>query len=290
MGARVERATSRYDFPYGPHKLLDGDPATVWTSSSSVFPQEIVFAFAARDTRARGGPDDHAAEARHRPGMGRAERRQGLGEGRRGLDFERESRRPASRKWRRRACRWRPARTPISLAAPVRAKFLKLVVLSNHGSIRYAVMADVAVQEGAAPGYHAAAPAARGPGRVSLAGRPPAAPVVRRSCRRASISSRARRSKPRSPRARPKAATCWSWARTRRPTALSLREAVARIAAGSATSRAPPGDGRLDSAIYSRLTFWAVPPDAARPCGAAAVDGRRHGGAVASLRREDEPR
>jgi hypothetical protein len=50
LGGRVERATSRYDLPYGPYKLLDDDPSTVWTSSSNAFPQEIVLAFAGRDT------------------------------------------------------------------------------------------------------------------------------------------------------------------------------------------------------------------------------------------------
>ncbi len=262
LGARVERATSRYDFPYGPYKLLDDDPTTVWTSSSSVFPQEIVFAFAGRDSVLVAGLTITLPKPGTDPGWG------GPNDG---------------RVWAKDVEVWTSTESPtagftkvaaaslpmaagshaITLAAPVRATFVKLAVSSNHGSARYAVMADVAVQEGSAPGYQ---PLLQRHADLAelLAGRSPAAPVPAalptgidlESCAAVEATEPSRKPESRSVLVVGKDPEAYGPYRYAKQSPESPKQRYFASAAG---------DGRLDSSIYSRLAFWSVPPDAARP-------------------------
>ena len=262
MGARVERATSRYDFPYGPYKLLDDDPATVWTSSSSVFPQEIVFGFAGRDRVLIAGLSITLPKPGTDPGWG------GPNDGKvwaKDLEVWTSNESPTSG-FAKVAAASLPMATgthPIALAAPARAKFIKLVILSNHGSTRYAVIADVTAQEASAPGYQpllqrhpdlAAAPA----GGATVPPPPVALPrgIDLESCAAVEATEPSRAPESRSVLVVGKDPDAYGPYR------------YAKQAPESPTQRyftSASGDGRLDSAIYSRLTFWSVPPDAARP-------------------------
>ena len=262
LGARVERATSRYDFPYGPHALLDDDPATVWTSSSSVFPQELVFAFAARDTVLVAGLTITLPRAGTDPGWG------GPNDGRvwaKDVEVWTSNEGPASGFTKAAAASLPMASGAheVALPAPVRAKFLRLVIRSNHGSIRYAVIADVAVREGQAAGY---APLLQRHADLAAlaAGRQPAAPVSAappRGVDLESCSAVEATELPRKPESRnvlvvgkdPEAYGPYLYA----------KQSPASPAQRYFTAAA--GEGRLDASIYSRVTFWPVPPDAARP-------------------------
>ena len=262
LGARIERATSRYDFPYGPYKLLDDDPATVWTSSSAVFPQEIVFGFAGRDSVLVAGVTITLPRAGTDPGWG------GPNDGKvwaKDVEVWASNESPAAG-FTKVATASLPMATgahPIAFTAPARARFLKLVVTSNHGSSRYAVLADVSVQEGSAPGYQ---PLLQRHADLAdlLAGRAPAAPppapppkgIDLESCAAAEAIEPSRKPGSRSVLVVGKDPEAYGPYRYARQSPESPKQ---RYFTGAA------GDGRLDSAIYSRLTFWAVPPDAARP-------------------------
>ena len=187
LGARVERATSRYDFPYGPYKLLDDDPTTVWASSSPVFPQELVFAFAGRDTVLVAGLSITFPRPGTDPGWG------GPNDGKvwaKDVEVWTSNEGPAAGFTKATAAVLPMASGThaIAIASPVRARFIKLVVLSNHGSTRYAVIADVAVREGDAPGYQPLLQPPRGPGGGAGGPRP-----CRGSARRAAERHRSRR-------------------------------------------------------------------------------------------------
>jgi hypothetical protein len=262
LGARVERATSRYDFSYGPYKLLDDDPATVWTSSSSVVPQEVVFAFAGRDSVLVSGLTITLPKPGTDPGWG------GPNDGKvwaKDIEVWASSESPTAG-FAKVAAASLPMATgahPIALAAPVRARFIKLVVSSNHGSPRYAVIADVAVQEGTAPGYQ---PLLQRHADLAelLAGRGAAAPspapmpqgIDLESCAAAEATEPPRKAESRSVLVVGKDPEAYGPYRYAKQSPESPSQRYFASA---------PGDGRLDSAIYRRLTFWSVPPDAARP-------------------------
>ena len=262
MGARVERATSRYDLPYGPYKLLDGDPATVWTSSSSVFPQEIVFAFAGRDSVLVSGIAITLPKAGTDPGWG------GPNDGKvwaKDVEVWTSMDSPTAG-FAKAASGSLPMATgahPIAFDAPVRAKFLKLVVRSNHGSPRYAVMADLSVQEGEVAGYQPllqrhADLAALLAGRVPAAASPAALPkgIDLESCAAVESLEPSRKPESRTVLVVGKDAEAYGPYRYAKQSPESPKARYFTSA---------PGDGRIDSSIYPRLTFWSIPPEAAGP-------------------------
>ena len=262
LGARVERATSRYDFPYGPYKLLDDDPTTVWASSSTVFPQELVFAFAGRDTLLVAGLSITLPKPGTDPGWG------GPNDGKvwaKDVEVWASNDSPTAG-FKKVAAAGLPMAAGthgIALAAPVRARFLKLIVLSNHGSIRYAVIADVAAQEGDAPGYQpllerhadlAAAPA----GHAPAAAAPTAVPkgIDLDACAAVEATEPSRKPESRSVLVVGKDPEAYGPYRYAKQSPESPKQRYFATASG---------DGRLDSSIYARVTFWSVPPDSARP-------------------------
>jgi hypothetical protein len=49
MGGYVESSSRSWSADYAPVGVLDGDPATIWTSASSSFPQQLVLSFLGHD-------------------------------------------------------------------------------------------------------------------------------------------------------------------------------------------------------------------------------------------------
>ena len=286
LGARVERATSRYDFPYGPYKLLDDDPATVWASSSPVFPQELVFAFAGRDTVLVAGLSITFPKPGTDPGWG------GPNDGKvwaRDVEVWTSNESPAAGFTKATAASL-PMATgthAVTLASPIRAKFIKLV--DPVESWLHPLRRDC--RRG-------------GPGRRRS--RLPAAPAAPRgSCggvggpRNGSAGARcaSERDRPRIvrggrghgtvPQARkPERAGRRQGSRGLRP--LPIREAVARVAEVALLHERlrlrPP---RLGDLLAPDVLV--CPAGCGEAVGAGAVGRRRHGRALANLRRENEP-
>jgi Mg-chelatase subunit ChlD len=267
MGGRIESRLRLLAGEYFATKLLDGDPRTLWMASGRL-PHEIVLSFLGRDTALVSGVTLAFPPSANDPIWGE----------------------PNSLMWPKDVEIWTSMESAtagfhkvvasalpkeqgdhaVPFPAPVEARYVKLVITSNNGSGWSTMLADVAVREGQAAGY---------------------VPLLQRHADLRSLFSTGALPPPGDER-RPAAVTaavgtqgdvCAPPARPDIPSTHAESRNVLIVGTepewyapyfysiflpDSPPSRyfpAGPGDGRVDSSIFRRATYWSVPPHAADP-------------------------
>lgn len=267
MGGHIEYLTSRDVGPYARISLLDGDPKSVWMPGN-VFPADVVLSFLAHDTALVSGVTLSLPPSGPMPIYDKPNEPAWAKD----VEIWTSMDSPTTG-FRKVASTTLPQQTGdhfVPLSAPVEARYVKISITSNYGSPATSMLSDVAVREGSAPDYvpflkrHAdlaallttgAYPAAGGPSSVAIA--PPATPAT------AVDDCLAPK-----PAGRP--------SHTESHNVLVVVGEAENYAAFNYLRNAPaspkiryfpadPGDGFVDSSIFTRVNYWNVTPEAAAP-------------------------
>jgi hypothetical protein len=266
MGGRVESRLRDLGREYSIDKAMDGDPKTVWLSWGTK--PEVVFSFFARDSALVSAVTITLPPAAVDPIWKEP------AEAFWPKDVEiSTSMDGAATGFRKVAAMTLPKTAGdhvIAITPAVQARYVKLAIGGNYGSIRAVMIGDVAVKEGQAPGYtpllkrHADLGALLSTGVLPKGAAPPAQPqgVV----------------------APPAGDVCAAPATAGGTPRRAESHGVLVVAGNSAEDYAPyfysiylpesppnryfpsaPGDGRVDSSIFRRVDYWPIFPEAARP-------------------------
>jgi Mg-chelatase subunit ChlD len=264
MGGRVETRLRELTRENSIDKAMDGDPKTVWLSWGTK--PEVVFSFFAHDTALvssvtitlpPAGPDPIWKE----PGDAFWPK---------DVEISISMDGPTTG-FRKVAVQTLPKTAgdhAIAISPAVQARYVKLAVGGNYGSIRAVLIGDIAVREGQAPGYTPLLK--RHPDLGSLlatgvlpksdgapAAQLPAAPAAGDVCAAPVASGAA----PRRPESRGVLVIASDSAENYGPYFYSI------YLPDSPTVRyfsAAPGDGRVDSSIFRRVDYRPIHPEAAR--------------------------
>jgi Mg-chelatase subunit ChlD len=267
MGGRIENRVKLLTGEYFSTKLLDGDPGTLWLAWGRA-PHEVVLSFFGRDVALVSSVTLTFPASAKDPIWGEPNSLMWP------KDVEvwtsMDSATTGFRKAVASALPKEPGDHAVPLPAPVEARYVKLVITSNNGSGRSTMLADVAVREGQAPGY---------------------VPLLQRHADLASLLSTGvlPQSNGRGTSAAPVAAAaiqgdvCAPPARPDVPSANPESRNVLIVGLepewygpyfyATYLPDSPPnryfaagsGDGRIDSSIFRRATYWSLPPHAADP-------------------------
>ena len=268
MGGRIENRVKLLTGEYFATKLLDGDPRSLWLAWGKA-PHEIVLSFLGRDSALVSSVTLTFPPSAADPIWGEANSLMWP------KDIEvwtsTESATAGFRKVVSAALPKEPGDHAVPFPAPVEARYVKLVITSNNGSGWSTMLADVAVREGQAPGYvpllqrHADLASLISTGVLPQAadGRgTSAAPVAAAAIQGDVCAPRVRADVPSThPESRtvlivglePEWYGPYFYA-----TYLPDSPPNRYFAAGS-------GDGRVDSSIFRRATYWSLPPHEADP-------------------------
>src|SRR5206468_8324525 len=151
MGGRIENFMSRDVGDFARAKLLDGNPNTFWTLGGMATPQEVTVSFFHRDVALVSGVTLTLPPHGNMPTFDKPI------EDLFAKDVEVWTSTDSSKAgFKKVATATLPKESgdhDIRFAAPVEARFLKIIVTSNYGSTIGPVIADLAVREASAPGY-----------------------------------------------------------------------------------------------------------------------------------------
>jgi Mg-chelatase subunit ChlD len=268
MGGRIENRVKLLTGEYFATKLLDGDPRSLWLAWGKP-PHEIVLSFLGRDSALVSGVTLTFPAAAADPIWGEANSLMWP------KDIEvwtsTENATAGFRKVVSAALPKEPGDHAVPFPAPVEARYVKIVIASNNGSGWSTMLADVAVREGQAPGYvpllqrHADLASLLSTGVLPQAG-------DGRGAAAATSAATAIQGDVCAPPPRPDA----------HPTHPESRNVL--VVGAEPEWYAPyyyqtylldsppdryfptgPGDGRVDSSIFRRATYWSLPPHAADP-------------------------
>ena len=268
MGGRVEtgKELSRL---FALTMLLDDDPKTAWSSEvSAKFPQEIVLSFLGRDAATIAGVVLTLPPAGVNPTAGICPNEGTVWAKDVEIWTSMEGPNQGFSRVAATSLPMEPGDHPVAFPAPVEARFVKLVINSNHGCPQFTMLAGVAVREAQVTksasflGRHADLASLLSSAQTA-AGPPPtpaSVPVVAAQGDLCALPA------PRDPAPR----------HVESRTVLVVSNDPERYAPfyyAKVDPESPsvryfsggPGDGRVDSSILRRLTFLIVPPEGAAP-------------------------
>jgi von Willebrand factor type A domain len=262
MGGRVENSIRVPLDAYVPTTLLDGDPATFLITTATA--PDVVLSFLGHDTALVSGvtltfPPAAPDPIWNKPNAGMWPKQVVVS----------TSMTSPTAGFRQAAAATLPdtaGEHPVAFRAPVNARYVKLALSTNYGSTLATMLADVGVREGQAPGYvpflerHADLAALLATGRLpEPTGGAPATPAAAASPGDVCATPPRAAVHPASPESHNVLVVGPDSSRygpyfyaTQAPDSPAVRYFP--------TAR---GDGRVDSSIFRRATYWAVPPAAA---------------------------
>jgi hypothetical protein len=267
MGGRLEYFSSRDVGDFARIKMLDGNPNTYWTMGGMTVPQEAVVSFLHRDSALVSGVTLTMPPRGNMPVFDKPL------ETLYPKDVEiwtsTEGAKSGFKKIAAVTLPQEPGDHDITFPAPIEARFVKLVVLSNYGSPIGPVISDLAVREGSAAGYV-----------PFLQRHPDLASLLSTGVLPTSGSSARAAAAP----ATDDGDLCALPAKAGVQPTVPESKAVLVVSREGETFYTPfsyqvnklgspdvryfpndPGDGRVDSSIFERAEFWPVQPDDAAP-------------------------
>jgi Mg-chelatase subunit ChlD len=267
MGGRIESRLRLLAGEYFGTKLLDGDPSTLWLASGRL-PHEIVLSFLGRDTALVSGVTLTFPTSANDPIWGE----------RNSLMWPKDveiwtSMESATAGFRKTVAATLPKETgdhTVAFPVPVETRYVKVVITSNNGSGWSTMLADVAVREGQASGYvpllqrHADIRSLLSTGALPPAGgeRGPAAVTAAASTQGDVCAPPAR---PDVPSTHPESRNVLIVGTEPEWYAPYFYSIFLPDSPPFKYFPAAPGDGRVDSSIFRRASYWSVPPHAADP-------------------------
>ncbi len=269
MGGHVESGKG-LSSPHATFRLLDNDPKTVWSSEMNArFPNEIVVSFLGHDTALVTGVTLTLPPPGINPTAGICSNDTTVWAKDVEIWTSMDTPTQGFRKVASTSLPMEPGDHSIAFPAPIEARYVKLVITSNHGCPQFTVLAGLLVSEGQAPGYspllarHADLAALLATGLPATNDR--SAPTSSSSPAGVQDDICARSTAPSAAPAHPESHNV-----------LIISDDFERYAPYYYAKLDPespkvkyfpadPGDGRVDSSILRRLVFWTVPPGAVNP-------------------------
>jgi Mg-chelatase subunit ChlD len=263
-GGRVESRMRDLGHEYSIDKAMDGEAKTIWLSWGTR--PEVVFSFFAHDSALVSGVTITLPAAGKDPIWSEPS------EGFWPKDVEiSTSMDPAAASFRKVAAMTLPKTAgdhTIAIAPAVQAKYVKLAIGGNYGSIRAVLIGDIAVHEGQAPGYtpllkrHPDLGSMLSTGVLPKSGTAPASAVAVPAPGDVCAPPAAAGAAPRQPESRGVLVIAGDGGEHYVPYFYSIYDPDSPPVRYFPSA---PGDGRVDSSIFRRVSYWPIFAEAARP-------------------------